>query len=138
MAYSKEHKIEMDELIRLKDFHLAEYHKFKGMIDNSKEKIKRNTAVRMDATAAMYAAKYKKDCDAVYSILKKENREIGTGELCTFLNERLDYTRVYNSTEFSSLLGNRLKADKRFYTKIGHVKGKRTTLWGLRVDVTPF
>ena len=124
-------KMELNALRDLRDFHQSEVNRFQGLIENRLIKIKERSNIQNDKRIAERNAKHKKECDAVYSILKTEKREIGTGELCIFLNERLDYPRLYNSMTFATLLGKYLKADKRITSKFGIINGIRSTIWNI-------
>lgn len=128
---TKYDKMEIDSLRDLRDFHQAEVNRFQGLMNSRLTEIKAKAVIRTDKYNAARKGTYLNDCNAVYSILKIEKREIGTGELCTFLNERMEYTRKYDSMTFMTLLGKHLLTDKRFYTSVGKVKGKRTTMWGV-------
>ncbi len=122
-------QLTIDDLINLKKHHLAEYNKYSALLEKTKEAVKTTVHLRKASTTEKLMSKRRHDCDEVIKILQRENRSLGTGELCTFLNERLDYTRIYNSTEFSNILGKYLKQDERIKNTIGKIKGKRTTIW---------
>lgn len=128
---NKYEQINLAELTRLKDFHFSEYTRFKGLIEKSQVKIKTKSYGRKDKTIAEQKAKKQKECDFVFNILKTENRELGTGELCALLNESLESTRTYNSMTFMGILGKHLiTADERFLTRVGKtVEGKRSHFW---------
>ena len=124
-------KIELKSLKELRDFHQSEARKFQGLIDEH-NKVKNEKKV-VDRTAGynLIRAKYIKECDVVYDILRRENTGVGTGKLCEFLNSRLDYPRLYNSSEFGMTLGKYLKDDSRIKSEFGHINGKRTLIWSL-------
>ncbi len=129
-------QLTIDDLINLKKHHLAEYNKYSALLEKTKEEnkeaVKTTAYLRRASTTEKLMSKRRHDCDEVFKILQRENRSLGTGELCTFLNERLDYTRIYNSTEFSNILGKYLKEDERIKNTIGKIKGKRTTIWEVK------
>ena len=124
-------KIELNALRDLRDFHQSEFNRFQGLIEKALGKVKEQTNAKHDKRVAQRIAKKKSECDAVYSIIKTEKRELGTGELCLFLNERLEYPRLYDSMTFATMLGKYLKADARITSKFGNINGKRTIIWDI-------
>lgn len=128
---SEEDKVELEEYTRLRDFHLSEYRRYKGLLETKRTSIvvHRETS---DASKVYWKNKKKTDCDAVYSILLNKKSEIGTGELCNILNTQLEYiNNKYDSMTFTNILGKHLKADDRIYSFSGIVNGRRSTIWGL-------
>ncbi len=129
---SEEDQIEFDEYTRLRDFHLAEYRRYKGLLEKKRTETKVVHLETSDASKAYWKVKKKTDCDAVYSILLSKKAEIGTGELCEMLNSKMEYIHnKYDSMTFAGILGKHLKADDRIYSFMGHVNGRRSTIWGL-------
>lgn len=130
-------KIEVEELIRLKDFHLSEYRRFKGLLEKKRSDIKEDHRVSVnentETTKAYWKNRRKADCNAVHSILLDMHREVGTGELCDLLNDKMQYSeKRYDSMTFMTALGKTLKADDTFYSYKGNIKGRLSTVWGLR------
>lgn len=124
----------MTEYIKLRNFHYAEYRKYKALVNEEKALKIQNIKEKnfRKSKRHILEKRVKEDCDFVYNLLKIENREIGTGELCIFLNERLDsssYIKKYESTTFKIILGKYLQKDERITSYFGHVRGRRTLLF---------
>lgn len=129
---SEEDKIEFEEYTRLRDFHLAEYRRYKGLLERKRTTTKVVHNETSDAAKVYWKNKKKTDCDAVYSILLNKKTEIGTGDLCDILNTQMEYIHnKYDSMTFSGILGKHLKEDDRIYSFMGNVNGRRSTIWGL-------
>jgi len=129
---SEEDKIELEEYTRLRDFHLSEYKRYKGLLENKRTSTKVVYNPTTDAAKVYWKEKKKMDCDAVYSILINKKEEIGTGELCDVLNTKMEYiNNKYDSMTFAGILGKHLKEDDRIYCYMGQVNGRRSTIWGL-------
>jgi hypothetical protein len=101
------------------------------MIEDKRENLKVSCLETSDASKAYWKNKRKTDCDAVYTILKESNKEIGTGELCELLNKKMGGAK-YDSTSFMTALGKKLREDDRIVSFMGHVKGRRTTIYKLK------
>jgi hypothetical protein len=82
------------------------------MLEDRRENLKVTCLENSAASKAYWKHKRKADCDAVYSLLKEENRAIATGELCNLLNAKLGGAK-YDSTSFMTALGKKLKEDDR-------------------------
>ena len=130
-----EEKIDLKELTRLKKFHLSEYNRFKNLIRNSKTKIKEKNNFYGVGRRKILDDDKRKERDFAFSILKVENRELGTGELCDLLNESLEATKTYNSMTFCAGLGKYLRNDERISTRVGKTtSGKQSIFWGIKKE----
>lgn len=136
MKANEEDKIELEELTRLRDFHFSEYNRFKHLLEKKRTTVKANHILscteNTDISKAYWKNKRRVDLEAVHSILNESRKELGTGELCTLLNEKMQYViKKYDSNTFMTMLGNTLKSDDKIYSYAGNVNGRRSTVYGL-------
>ena len=124
-------KIEMEELIRLRDFHKAEYNRFFNLIRCKTEDNKRERSLRFiesKKTKESYINR-KKDVDDLYKIIETEDRELHTKDVCDLLNERMEYTCLFDSGTIQAKLFKYIENDGRIY--IRKEDDGRTNVYGL-------